>query len=386
MRIVAMEPVVVGAGMRNWVFVKLVTDEGLVGWGEATTEWRTRAVVGSVADLEPLVVGADPMRVEDLWQSMHRGQFWSGGLVSMSALSGVDQAVHDLRAQALGVPLVDLYGGRVRDRLRLYDHLGGGDPAAVYGTVPPARTAELAAASVAAGFTAVKLLPVPLTQPLPSAAALHATAATMDAVRTAVGDGVDVMVDLHGRCSPAAAIAFGRVLAEHRPWFVEEPVAPRLASALPRIAAATGLPLATGERLAGRAEFLPLLQAGGVDVVQPDVCHCGGPSELLRIASLADAFGVAVAPHNPLGPIATAHSLHLAAAIPNWLVQEQMRGAVPWFDDVLTRPLEIADGHALLPPGPGLGVAVDEAEAARHPFEPEDQIRARHADGSVADW
>lgn len=386
MKVVDVATVVVGAGMRNWVFVKVTTDEGLVGWGEATTEWKTRGVVGAVEDLAPLVVGQDPFRTEHLWQSMTRHLFWPIGVVDGSAVSGIDQALHDVKAQALGVPIHHLLGGPVRDRLRLYDHLGGGDPSQVYGAVDPGRMAEAAARSVAAGFTAVKLLPVPPGEALPPAAVLRGAEAVVARVRAEVGDDVEVMLDLHGRTSPAGAVAVGRAVAPFRPWFLEEPVMPGLIAALPGIAAATGLPLATGERLVGRAAFRDLLATEAVAVVQPDVCHCGGVAELRRIAALAETAGAGVAPHNPLGPIATAHALHLAAATPNWLIQEQMRAAVPWYDDVVTVPLAIRDGYVAVPSGPGLGTAVDEAAAAAHPYAPEAQVAATLVDGTVADW
>lgn len=386
MKIVEVRPLIVGAGMRNWVFVKVVTDEGLVGWGEATTEWRTQAVVASIQDIAPLVEGQDAFRIEYLWQRMHRQQFWKGGVVSMSALSGIDQALHDIKAQALGVPIFELLGGRVRERLRLYDHLGGGSPDAVYGEVNPAAFADAAVRSVEDGFTAVKILAVPAGPALPDSASLRLAGEAMGAVRSAVGDDVEIMVDLHGRCSPAAAVAYMRALEPGRPWFIEEPCQPELVDVLPRLAASTSTPLALGERLVGRAEFGRVLRTEALGVIQPDVCHCGGLSEMRRIAAMAETHGVAVAPHNPLGPIATMHNLHFAAATPNWIVQEQMRGAVPWFDDVVTQPLAIDGGYAAVPAGPGLGTAVDEEQAKRHPYQPEKQVAAALADDSVADW
>lgn len=386
MRITDVSSVVVGARMRNWVFVKVTTDEGIVGWGEATTEWKTRAVVGALDDLRPLLVGEDPFRIEHLWQVMYRTQFWKGGVVEMSALSGVDQALHDVKARALDIPIYDLLGGRVRDRLRLYDHLGGGDPDAVYGRLEPAAAAEAAVRSIEAGFTAVKLLAVPVTEALPSSATLRGAVAVMEAVRAAVGDDVEVMVDLHGRTSPAGAIAVGRALAPTRPWFLEEPIQPENVGALAGIARDQPVALATGERLVGRAAFLAVLETRSVAVLQPDVCHCGGLSEMRRIAALAEPYGVALAPHNPLGPIATAHNLQFAAATPNWLIAEQMRSAVPWAREVVTAELDLSGGEAGLPEGPGLGIAVDERGAARHPYESERQLGARLADGSVADW
>ncbi|MPZ96853.1 MAG: galactonate dehydratase [Propionibacteriales bacterium] len=385
MKITNLTSVVVGAGMRNWVFVKITTDEGIVGWGEATTEWRTHSVVGALEDFGPIVVGQDPFRIEHLWQTMHRGQFWKGGLVTMSAISGIDQALHDVKAQALGVPIYDLLGGRVRDEIRMYDHLGGGAPEMVYGNLPAERAAEVAVQSVEAGFDAVKILPVPVVGALPTGADLRHAHDTMAAVRAAVGPDVDIMVDLHGRCTPAGAAEFARRLRDHRPWFIEEPCPPELVDELPSIAAC-GVPLALGERLVGRSEFLGVLKTGAVAVIQPDVCHCGGISELRRIAALAETFGVSVAPHNPLGPIATAHNLHFAAATPNFLIQEQMRNAVPWYDDVVDGALVVRNGKTAIPDGPGLGLAVVESEAAKHPFVADEQIMSTHADGSVADW
>ena len=386
MRIVGVETIVVNARMRNWIFVKVTTDEGIVGWGEATTEWRTRAVVGAVEDLAPLVEGRDPFAIEGLWQSMARHGFWPTGIVDASAQSGIDQALHDVKAKALGVPIYELLGGAVRDRIRLYDHLGGGDPDDVYAAPDPGRFADAAVASVEHGYTAIKILPVPVTEPPPTGAMLRHAVRVTEAVRGAVGDDVEVMIDLHGRTSPDAAVLVARALEPLRPWFLEEPVLPDLAETLPRIAAA-GVPLATGERLVGRGQFRGLLDQRAVAVVQPDVCHCGGISEMKRIAALAETYGVAVAPHNPLGPIATAYNLHFAASTPNWLIQEQMRNAAPWWDEVVTVPLEVSGGHTALPEGPGLGVEVDEDAAARYPYEPEDQLAAALLhDGSVADW
>jgi len=387
MRITDVRTIVVGAGMRNYVLVKVCTDEpGIHGWGEATTEWKTQSVVGAVADLAPLLAGQDPFRIEHLWQAMYRHQFWKGGIVTMSALSGLDQALYDLKSKALGVPIYELLGGSVRDRLRVYDHLGGGDPELVYAPPDPARFAEAAARSVAAGFSAVKILPVPVVATLPSGAAVRAAHDVLAAVRDEVGDAVDVMVDLHGRCSPAAAIRFGRALAPLDPWFIEEPVQPEDSGALRQVADAVPVPLATGERLAGLAEFRTVLETRAVSVLQPDVCHCGGLTEIKRIAALAATYGVALAPHNPLGPVATAHNLHVAVSTPNWLIQEQMRESVPWWDELVTPPLTIRDGFAEIPTGPGLGLEVDELAAARHPYEPERQIAAMLPDGAVADW
>jgi len=386
MRIAGVDTVVVNARLRNWVFVKVSTDEGVTGWGEASLEWKTQAVVGAIRDLADIVVGEDPFRIAHLWQAMFRQQFWKGGVVTMSAISGIDQALHDVKAKALGVPLYELLGGRVRDRVRLYDHLGGGDSTAVYDDATEESFAARARESVADGLTALKILAVPVSRPLEGAAALRRAEALMGAVRDAVGPDVDVMVDLHGRTTPAAAIRYGHALAPYDPWFFEEPVQPGNVDALVEVARALPFPVATGERLVTRWEFRELFEKRACAVAQPDICHCGGVSEVMRISAAAETAFVSMAPHNPLGPIATAVNVHVALATPNFLIQEVMRSDVPWRDDVVDAPLEIVDGHVLPPTRPGIGVEVDEAAAALHPYEPEIPARVFHDDGSVGDW
>lgn len=382
----SVETFVVGAGMRNWVFVK-VTAGDLIGWGEATLEFSTKSVVGAIDDLSPLVIGHDAFAIGRTFQRLSRHHFWRLGVEGMSAVSGIDMALHDLKARALGVPIYELLGGAVRDRIRLYDHLGGGKSADVYGGGDPDRFADLAAQSVAAGFDAVKVLAVPISGLLASGSGLAKAAETVMAIRGAVGRDVEIMVDLHGRTSAAAAVSYAEAMAPARPWFIEEPVAPGDLDGLEYVATRTSIPLATGERMVGRRAFRDLFDRNVVAVAQPDVCHCGGLTEIRAIGDLAQAYGVALAPHNPLGPIATWHNLHVAAATPNWMIQEQMRNAVPWFDDVVTAPLVTVDGHVELPTGPGLGVAVEEARCAEHPYEREPAMaEAFLPDGSVADW
>jgi galactonate dehydratase len=379
--------VVVGAQLRNWVFVKVSTNEpDLVGWGEATLEWKTRAVQGAVADLAPLVVGQDPTRIEHLWQSLYRHQFFKGGMVTMSALSGIDQALWDIKGKLLGVPVWQLLGGAVRDRVRMYDHLGAGSMDIVYGEATTDGFAEAARLSVDDGFTALKALIVPVCGPLPSGRQLREAADVMGAMRDAVGDDVEIMVDVHGRTTPAGALAFGRVLAEFRPWFFEEPCQPEDIGAMAEVARSLPFPVASGERLVVRAHFRDLLDARAAAVLQPDVCHVGGITAMTKIASLAETYQVPLAPHNPLGPVATWANLHVDFATPNFLVQEIMRGDVPWRADVVSAVPEIVGGEVALPTRPGLGAEVDESAARLHPYRPEPQLATTLADGSVADW
>ena len=387
MKITAIKTRVVNAEMRNWVFVKVETDEGLVGWGEASLEWKTRAVVGCVEDLAPLVLGQDPRRIEHLYQTMYRHSFFRMGVIGMSALSGIEQACWDIFGKSLGVPVYQLLGGAVRESIRMYDHLGGGEMNALYLQDQPERMAERARESVAAGYSAIKALVVPVSEPLDGLAPIRRAEACMAAIREAVGDEVDIMVDLHGRTTPAMAIQYGQALAPYRPFFFEEPCPPENPTALAEVARGLpGVPIATGERLVTRYQFRELFEQGACAVIQPDLCHCGGLWEARKIAAMAETYYVSVAPHNPLGPIATAAAIHFGFATPNFLIQEAIRSDVPWRDEVVTTPIRVVDGHVSLPERPGLGIEVDEVAAARHPFEQEVLMQPYHRDGAVADW
>jgi galactonate dehydratase len=392
MKITAIKTCVVNAEMRNWVFVKVETDQpGLYGWGEASLEWKTRAVVGAIEDFAPMLIGEDPRRVEFLYQKMYRQSFWRVGVIGLSAISGIEQALWDIRGKELGQPVYALLGGRVRDKVRMYTHLGGGDMRAVYETqysADPRPFVDLALAVVAKGYTAVKVLITPPTESLNSIAAYRYAERMMAAIREAVGEEVDVMVDCHGRHSVANAIEFCRVLAPYRPYFVEEPVPPENTDALAEVRRASPVPIATGERRVTRFEFRELFEKQACHVIQPDLCHCGGLWEARKIAAMAEAYYIGVAPHNPLGPVANAAALHFALSTPNFLIQEDMLSDVPWRFDVVKHSLRTEDGHWLPTDAPGLGIEVDEAAAARHPFAQEviHATTVRAHDGAILDW
>jgi galactonate dehydratase len=378
---------IVNARMRNWVFVKVETSEpGLYGWGEATLEWKTKGVVGAIEDLSVLLIGQDPRRIEHLWQTMHRQYFWRGGIINFTALSGIDQALWDIKGKEVGKPVCDLLGGPVRETLRLYDHLGGGTLEGMYKTVEPEDFAGRIQESVSKGFTAVKAMPIPVAELIENAAVLRHSARCVEAMRKAVGDKIDIMLDLHARTTPAAAIQFGRMLSEYNLYWYEEPCWPEHVDALIEVARALPFPIATGERLVGRWEFRELLEKRACAVIQPDVSHCGGISEARRIAALAETYNIAVACHNPQGPISTAASLHVGFATPNYLIQEVLRNDVAWRSDVVIEPINLEGGIARAPLAPGLGIDIDEKEAAKHPFQPEVTMACFHRDGSVADW
>jgi galactonate dehydratase len=387
MKITRITAQVVNARLRNWIFVHVETDQpGLTGLGEATLEFQTRAVTGAIEDLAPLILGQDPRNTEHLWQVMFRHPFFKGGIVTMSALSGIDQALHDIKAKSLGIPLWQLLGGLTRDRLRMYDHLGGGDSSAVYDSAHTESFAEKAARSRADGFTAVKILAVGKTAPLDGLHALKSAESLMAAAREGAGDDMDIMVDLHGRTTAAMAIQYCEVLKPYRPWFIEEPCQPEDPQGIARVARSTTIPIASGERLCHRSDFLHLLQAQAIAIAQPDVCHAGGLTEVRRISALCDAFGVSMAPHNPLGPVATMVNIHLGFATPNFLIQEIMRADVPWRDEVVQGGAKIEGGYVLPPQSPGIGIEIDMNAAARHPYAEALPIQWHHADGSVADW
>lgn len=392
MKITAVKTCVVNAEMRNWVFVKVDTDQpGLYGWGEASLEWKTRAVVGAVEDFAPMLIGEDPERIEFLYQKMYRQSFWRVGVIGLSAISGIEQALWDIRGKALGVPVFKLLGGQVRDKVRMYTHLGGGDMRAVYETqysADPKPFVDLALEVVARGYTAVKVLITPPTESLNSIAAYRYAEKMMAAIREAVGEGVDIMVDCHGRHSVANAIEFCRVLAPYRPYFIEEPVPPENADALAEVRRASPVPIATGERRVTRFEFRELFEKQACQVIQPDLCHCGGLWEAKKIAAMAEAYYIGVAPHNPLGPVANAAALHFALSTPNFLIQEDMLTDVPWRFDVVKHALKTESGYWLPTDAPGLGIEVDEEAAKQHPFKQEiiHATTVRAHDGAILDW
>ena len=390
MKITGISTRVVNAEMRNWVFVRVETDSpDLVGWGEATLEWKTKAVVGAIDDLAPLLVGRDPRDIEQAVRVLKKHSFWRLGVIGMSAVSGIEMALWDILGKSLGVPVWRLLGGKVRDKVRVYTHLGLGDMRAVYETLDAEPLLARAHEVLAKGYRALKAVFIPYTHyhaPLP---AVDKVGRMMEALRRAVGPDIDVMVDFHGRpASAAAALAYIDALAPGRPMFVEEPLPPGETEGLKAVAARSKAPLASGERLVDRAEFADLLAARAVSIVQPDICHCGGLMEAKKIAAMAEAFSVGVAPHNPLGPIAGVAALHFAVSTPNHVIQEEMVGAVPWYFEVVEGPIKLTDGFWLVPDAPGLGVAVNEAACAKRPYKPE--VLATSAavldDGTIVDW
>jgi galactonate dehydratase len=350
----------------RWVFVKMTTDEGITGWGECLGD-KALAICAAVGELERYLVGEDPFRIEHHWQVMYRGGFWRGGPILNAAISGVEIAMWDILGQALGVPVYQLLGGKVRDKIRFYTHAGGEN-------IP--QTLERCHQAKERGFDAVKIGITRQFRSLEGAAAIKGAVAIAEAVRTEMGDAFDFAIDLHGRISPAMAKVLCRELEPLHPFFVEEPVLPENAAALADVTRSTTVPIATGERLFTKYGFREVLENHAVAVIQPDLCICGGILEGKKIAAMAEAYYVTTAPHCPYGPILTAASLQLDA------IQEQ----ISLGEGVFEEPFVLADGHVTTPTKPGLGITVIEEAVRSRPYTPTDVPRWFHEDGSMADW
>jgi len=380
--------VVVNAGMRNWIFVKVETnDPELFGWGEASMEWKTRSVAAAIEDLKVFIIGDDPTRIEHIYQKLYRQPFFRSGAIAQTAISGIEQACWDIAGKVLGVPVYRLLGGKVRDRVRMYTHLGGGEIQSVYESFDSSRMVDLAHRVIAEGYTAIKVVCVPYSESLMGPSTVKKFAENIGRLRAAIGNHVDLMVDFHGRTYPAMAIAYINAIAEYSPFFCEEPVPPENLQALADVRKAVQVPIATGERLTSRHQFREVFETRAAHIIQPDLCHCGGLLEAKKIASVAEMYYMGVAPHNPLGPVANAAALHFGLSTPNFVIQEDMLSDVPWRWDIVESSLRVVDGYWQTPEAPGLGVSVNEKAAENYPFQQEPLQSVVYApDGAVLDW
>jgi len=354
----------------RWLFLKVHTNAGIVGLGEPVTEGRALTCAQAVKEIEPYLMGKDPRRVAHHWQAIYRHAFYRGGPILTSALSGIDQALWDIKGKALGVPVYELLGGPTRDRVRVYAH--GGTPDALK-------------AGVAKGFTAFKTGPARKrpSRYIETPAAVQYAAEQFAELRRAVGNEIDIGIDFHGETSPATAKLLIKALEPYQPMFVEEPVNCQEHDVMAEIARGTFLPIATGERVFTKWGFREVLEKKAATVLQPDLCHAGGITEVRLIAGMAEAFYATIAPHNPLGPISLAAGVQMAASIPNFLCQEQ----VSLGEGYLKKPFTVRNGYLDLPTGPGLGVELDEnamADKIGHDWKNPETYDAD--DGSVVDW
>ncbi len=337
----------------RWTFVKVSTDEGITGWGEAMVEGRARTVETAVMEHAPFLIGQDPSRIEFLWQSMYRNTFYRGGIVLVSAISGIEQALWDIKGKALGAPIYELMGGVYRSKIRIYGHCWGA-------TTEKIITRALERQEK--GFTAIKILLEPYTANRGIKRYIEDQITRFAQIREAVGDEMDIAIDFHGRVNPDLAIQIIDGLTPYRPLFIEEACLPENIEAMGLIAQKTLLPLATGERLVTRFGIKNLLESHAVSVIQPDLCHAGGIAEVRRMAAMAETYYVKIAPHNPLGPISLAANIQLAACTPNFLICEHFGMKEEWDigSGYLKTPFVIEDGYITIPTTAGLGIEVDE--------------------------
>lgn len=379
LQITEVRAVAVGAGWRNYIYIIIETNEGITGLGEASLGGQTHAVLGAIKDLEPLLIGADPLRIEHIWQQAYRHAFWHGGVTLLSALAGVEVALWDIRGKSLGVPIYRLLGGKVRDRIRAYANGPRGET--------PDELASSAAGLVAQGFTALKMAPFDAMPTLAGRRLINEGVRKVRAVREAVGPDVELMIDGHGRLSPPVAVRAAEALAEFNPMFFEEPCLPENPAAMARMARKSPIPIATGERLYTRWDFREVLATRTIGVVQPDIIQSGGIAEARKIASYAEMHFVSVAPHNPWSWVNTLASLHLDTVTPNFLIQEVITEPEPWKDAIVRNaPSLDSNGFFAVPEKPGLGIELDFDALAHFPPVTGRPPALWHEDGSVADW
>lgn len=379
MKITDVESIAINYRGRDFVFVRVHTDEGLIGTGEGTLEGRARTVQTAISELKDYIVGEDPLRIEHLWQKMYRHTFYRGGPLLMSAISGVDQALWDIFGKSANLPVHQLLGGRVRDRIRVYANGPRGET--------PEEIAESALQIKEDGFTAMKLCPFKATKPVDGQESIRFARDVMRAVRDAVGPDIDLAVDAHGRLSPAMAILLGKTIAEYGIYFLEEPCLPENAATMATVARECGIPVATGERLMTTWGFRDVLENQAAAILQPDLAHCGGISQGRKIAAMGEVYYAGFAPHNPLSPVNMRASLHLDATTPGFLIQEWVwddKGSIR--DEVLLNPVKIENGWAEIPMEPGLGTDLNLEVCLAHPAQGTHLPGLWHDDGAVADW
>ena len=369
----------------RWMFLKIDTDAGISGWGEPVIEGKARSVEAAVHEFEPNLIGQDPRRINDLWQVMYRGGFYRGGAILMSAIAGIDQALWDIKGQALGAPVYELLGGLVRDKMKVYSWVGGDRPADVIRDIKRLREG---------GFDTFKMNGTEELGIVDSARKIDKAVSRIAEIREAFGHDIEFGIDFHGRVAAPMAKPLLKALEPYRPLFVEEPVLAEQAEYYPRLAEQTSIPLAAGERMYSRFEFKHVFQAGGLSIVQPDLSHAGGITECVKIAAMAEAYDVALALHCPLGPIALASCLQVDFVSHNAVLQEQSMGihynkGGELLDYVLNKEdFHIENGYIKPLPKPGLGVVVDEERVIKASQKAPDWRNPlwRHADGSFAEW
>jgi galactonate dehydratase len=344
----------------NWTFVKIATDAGIHGVGEASLQYKDRALKAEIEDFARFLIGRSPLDIEHIWNSLHRRVTWTGGAVTMSAISAIDLALWDIKGKALGAPVYDLLGGKVRDRLTTYAN------GWTYGARTPDELAQRAQAVVDSGYHALKLYPFRGPQ-LVTKEQSDRTVGLVEAVRKQVGEGFIICLDSRTALNPWGAITMAKRVEPYDITWFEEPILFDNVDALADVARSIQIPVATGEQLYTRWEFRAVLEKQAAKIIQPDICHAGGMSELRKIATMAETYYIPISPHNSNGPISTIASGHLDAITPNFFMQEVFINFLPLYNEVLTEPIAIEGGQMQLPEGPGWGTDIKEDVIEAHP-------------------
>lgn len=374
MKITDVKPFVVDCFRTNWIFVKVYTDEGITGVGEGTLEYKEKAFLGALKHIKEYLIGKNPLEIEKHYHDIYRDAYWRGGPVLMSALSAVEVALWDILGKHLNVPVYQLLGGKVHDKVRIY--VNGW----FAGAKEPEEFAEKAKIAVKRGVTAMKWDPFGKNYMNISNAELNKALRNVAAVREAVGNEVDLLIEGHGRFDVPTGIRIAKELEQFKPLFFEEPVPPDNLEALKAVREKSPVAISAGERLYSRRDYRELFELRAADYIQPDISHAGGIMELKKIAAQAEAHYIPFAPHNPSGPVANAATLQLAACCPNFEILEIMYSDVEWRKDVTNEELEYKDGYITIPDKPGIGIEINEEECLKHPYQPH---TLRHYTGAL---
>lgn len=376
MKITDIKTILVDCFRTNWAFVKVYTDEGITGVGEATLEYKEKSLAGAVEHIKEALIGKDPTNIERIAHDIYRDSYWRNGPVLMSALSAVEMALWDILGKSLNAPVYKLLGGKTMDKVRIY--VNGW----FAGAKTPEEFGQKAAIAVKRGITAMKWDPFGKSYLEISNKDLDTALKCIAAVREAAGDGVDLLIEGHGRFNVPTGIKIAKELEQFKPMWFEEPTPPDNLEALKAVRDKSPVPISAGERLYNLKQFKDLFEMRAADYIQPDVSHAGGIMELKKIASMADTYYIPFAPHNPSGPVACAASLQLAACTTNFSILEIMYSDVPWRKDVTNENLHYEGGYIDIPDKPGLGIEINEKECAKHPYKPH---TLRHYTGALTD-
>ena len=376
MKITDLKTFVVDCFRTNWVFVKVYTDEGIDGVGEGTLEYKERALVGAIDHIRDYLIGKDPLTIEKHYHDIYRDAYWRGGAVLMSALSAVEMALWDILGKYSGMPVYQLLGGKVNDDCRIY--VNGW----FSGAKTPAEFAEKAKIAVERGVTAMKWDPFGKSYLTISNKDLNTAIECIGAVREAVGNEVDLLIEAHGRFDVPTGIKIAQEVAQFKPMLLEEPVPPNNLEALKAVKDKSPVPISAGERLYTRFDYNELFRLRAADYIQPDISHAGGIMELKKLAAIAEAHYIPFAPHNPSGPVANAATLQIAACCPNFNILEIMYSDVDYRKHITTESLEYDNGRIKIGDKPGLGIELNEEECLKHPYV---EHNLRHYTGALTD-